>query len=100
MRRTATPAHPLRRAHRSLWLLVGIMVVSLGAVTSAAAAPPSPLTGTAFAVGAVVFLLALVLASRVTIALERARRRDRPAPVETRRPILFDRLLRRAPSEP
>lgn len=63
----------------------------------AVSAPPSPLVGIGFAASALILLVAMTLAGRVTIALERARRRDRPAPPLTSAP-LFDRLMRLAAS--
>ena len=67
---------PLGRVYRSLWILVGITVVAAGALSSSLAAPPSPLTGLSFAISALIFIAALTLAARVTIALERARRQS------------------------
>lgn len=69
---------PLRRAYRSLWILVGITILMAGALTGSLAAPPSPLTGLSFALSALLFLVAFALAVRVTIALERARRQSLP----------------------
>lgn len=73
---------PLRRAHRSLWTLVAVTIAMAGALTGSLAAPPGPLTGLSFAVSAVVFVVALALAARVTIALERVRRRSHPNTAE------------------
>lgn len=67
------------RAIRSLWILIGIMILSLGGLSKTVASPPSPLAGIGFAAGALVFTFALILASRITIALERARRAARRA---------------------
>jgi hypothetical protein len=85
------------RAIRSLWILIGIMIISLGVLSTAVASPPSPLVGIGFAASALVFTIALVLAGRVTIALERARRAARP-PLEIADsfPIL-SRVFRRKP---
>jgi hypothetical protein len=69
------------KAIRSLWLLIGIMTISLGALSSTVASPPSPLMGIGFAASALVFVVSLMLAGRITIALERARRVARP-PIE------------------
>lgn len=73
---------PLGRAHRSLWILVAVTIAMAGALTGSLSAPPGPLTGLSFAVSAVVFVVALALAARVTIALERVRRRSDPKAAE------------------
>jgi len=54
-----------------------ITVLATGALTSAIAAPPNPRTGLRLAAGGLVLASTIALASRVMIALERARRRDR-----------------------
>ncbi len=97
-----TPDHsgasPLRRAHVSLSVLIGVSVLAAGGLSMAVSAPPSPLAGVGFAAGAVILLVAMTLAGRVTIALERARRRDRPpVPPLTNAPV-FSRLMRLATS--
>jgi hypothetical protein len=69
------------RAIGSLWILIGIMIVSLGVLSTTVAAPASPVVGISFAASALVFTLALILAGRITIALEKARRAARP-PIE------------------
>lgn len=74
---------PLRRAYRSLWILVGITIAMAGTLTGSLAAPPSPLAGLSFAVSAMIFVVAFALAARVTIALERARRQSRPGTSDT-----------------
>lgn len=48
-----------------------------GVLTTSLAALPRPLTGLSFAGSSLVFIVALGLAARVTIALERARRQSR-----------------------
>ncbi len=85
----------MTRAYVSLWILVGVMIVSAGGVSASLAAPPSAWAGVGFAVSSVLFVAALILAGRVTIALERARRKTLPqAPLTETFPIL-SRLLRR-----
>jgi hypothetical protein len=85
------------RAIRSLWILIGIMIISLGVVSTTVASAPSPLVGIGFAAGALVFTIALILAGRVTIALERARRAARPPQgIADSFPIL-SRAFRRKP---
>jgi hypothetical protein len=88
--RTRRVASPLGRAHRSLWILIGIAILALGAVTRLVAAPPSPLVGIAFGLSALILAVSLLLAGRVTIALERARRLSRPvaAPEDNPYPVL------------
>jgi hypothetical protein len=87
-------ANPLKRAHFTLWILTGIMMTAAGGVTLMADASPSPLVGIGFAVSATIFVLALILASRVTIALERSRRKARPASHD-QDPLLVKLLRRR-----
>ncbi|MET4781593.1 hypothetical protein [Glaciihabitans sp. UYNi722] len=85
------------RAIRSRWILIAIMIVSLGILSTTVASAPSPLVGISFAASALIFTLALILAGRITIALERARRAARP-PIEADNsfPIL-SRVFRRQP---
>ena len=66
-----------RQAQRSFWLLVAVAVLVTGALSSALAAPPSPLTGLRVAASGLILLGSLTFAARVMIALERARRRAR-----------------------
>jgi hypothetical protein len=83
------------RAMRVRWILIGVMIISLGVLSTTVASPASPLVGISFAASALIFALALMLASRITIALEKARRAARP-PIEVSDsfPIL-SRMLRR-----
>jgi Kef-type K+ transport system membrane component KefB len=85
------------RAILSLWILIGIMIVSLGALSTTIASSPSPLVGIGFATSALVFLLALILAGRITIALERARRAARPPTTVSESFPILSRVLRRRP---
>ena len=64
----------------ALLVLTAVAIIASGAVSATIAAPPGPATGLAFAASAALLLVALVLAGRVTIALERHRRASRPAP--------------------
>lgn len=64
-------------AQRSFWLLVVVAVLATRALSSALGASPSPSTGLRVAASGLVLLASLPLATRVMIALERARRRDR-----------------------
>lgn len=66
-----------RQAHRSFWLLVAVAVLATGALSSALAAPPSPLTGLRMAASGLILLGSLTCAARMMIALESARRRSR-----------------------
>lgn len=68
-------ANSRRRAHRSFWVLLLIAVIAAGSLTSAVAVDPSPVTGLGVGVSGVVLLSSLVLAARVMLADERARRR-------------------------
>ena len=72
-----------RRAHRSFWLLVTLAALSTGTLSGALTAAPSPLTGLRVAAGGLVLLGSLTLATRVMIALERARRRGQAAQCAT-----------------
>lgn len=92
---------PLGRAHRSLWILIGIAILMAGALTTALAAPPSPLTGLSFALSAMIFVVVFALATRVTIALERARRMARPTTASELNPYpVLSRLVRRTTATP
>jgi len=62
----------LSLARRSFWFLVALAVLATGALTSAVAAPPSPLTGLRVAADGLVLASTFALATRVMIALERA----------------------------
>ncbi len=68
----AISAH--RRAQRSFWLLVMLCVLAAGSLSSALVAPPSPLTGLRVAASGLLLLGSGVLALRVMVAIERARR--------------------------
>jgi hypothetical protein len=67
-------AAPLRRARRSLWILVGIAVLAAGSLSATITAGSAPLTGLRVAVSGLVLVGSVVLAARVMFALERARR--------------------------
>lgn len=64
-------------AQRSFWLLVVVAVLATRALSSALGASPSPSTGLRVAASGLVLLASLTLATRVMIALERTRHRDR-----------------------
>ena len=83
------------RAYRWLVFLIAIMVVTAGAITAAVTAPPCPLAGLSFGFSSLIFVIALILAGRVTIALENARRRTLPPPPETNPFPIVSKLLRR-----
>ncbi len=85
---------PLRRAHRSLWILIGIAIVAAGVVSTLVMAPPSPLVGIGFGLSAAILGVSLLLAGRVTIALERARRLSRPAAPEANSYPILSELFR------
>jgi len=62
------------RARRSFWVLVAVAVLATGTLTRALTAEPSPLTGLGVLGSALVLMVAVGLAARVLLALERARR--------------------------
>lgn len=77
----AQPARAVgRRAQRSFWLLVAVAVLAIGALSSALAAQPSPLTGVGVAASGLILIASLAFAARVQVALERARPRARRIP--------------------
>lgn len=97
----------LRRAHRSLWVLIAISILAAGWLSAAVSSPPGPMTGLSFALSAMLLLAAMMLAARVVIALERARRATRPPmpPLATDFPVMtrllsFRRRAGRAGHEP
>ncbi len=69
-----TAPHPTARARRSFWTLVVIAALSMGALSAALKAHPSPVTGAAVAVSGAVLAISLTLAARVLLALDHARR--------------------------
>lgn len=85
---------PSRRAHRWLVFLIVIMVLAAAAISAAVSAPPSPLVGVSFGLSALIFAAAFILAGRITIALERARRRALPPPPDTNSFPLLSKLFR------
>ena len=74
----STP-NPTARARRSFWALVLIAVLSTGALSAAIEAHPSPAAGVTVAASGAVLAVALTLAARILIALDRARRAARPS---------------------
>jgi len=60
-----------------LVLLVVLSVLTTGALSSALAAPASPFTGLRVAASGLVLIASMTLATRVMLALDRARRRSR-----------------------
>ena len=67
------------RARRSFWLLVTVAVLAAGVLTSALSAAPGPVTGLRVAASGVVLVVSLILATRVMLALDRARKRSAQA---------------------
>ena len=61
---------------RSMSLLVSL-VLATGALTSALAAPPSPITGLRVGISGLVLIASLTLTVRVVFAVERARKQTR-----------------------
>ena len=66
---------PLQRARRSFWVLALVAVAAAGSVSAALHAPAGTVTALRVAVSGLVLIVTSVLAARVMIALERARRR-------------------------
>lgn len=68
-----------RRAIYSFWILVAATVLATGVLSSALAAAPGPLTGLRVAASGLILLGSLTFATRLMIAIERARQRARRA---------------------
>jgi len=62
-------------AHRWFWSLVVVAVLATRSLSSAFGAAPSPFTGLRVAASGLVLITSLTLATRVMIAVERARRK-------------------------
>lgn len=75
MTRSPKSRAPLRRARWAFWGLVGIAMLAAGSLSAGLGTEPSPLTGLRVAVSGIALIAALALATRVMVALERARRR-------------------------
>lgn len=90
---------PLRRAYRSLGILLTIAVLMAGVLSVSLTAPPGPLTGLSFLASTVVFIVAFTLAARVVVALERARRRVHPAPTWPGWRVALGRLRNEGPRQ-
>jgi hypothetical protein len=76
-----------KRARRAFWILVLIAVLASGSLSAALTAQPGPITGVRVAASGLMLLGSLALATRVAVALERARRRAlRPSANPGRRP--------------
>ena len=65
----------LRRPRRTFWVLTLVAVAAAGSVSAALHAPAGTATALRVAVSGLVLIVTSVLAARVMIALERARRR-------------------------
>ena len=70
---------PMERVLWTFWLLTLLAVAAAGSLSAAARAGASPITGLRVALSGLVLLVALVLATRVLIGLERARRKSTPS---------------------
>ena len=64
-----------RRARWSFWLLALVAVVATGSLSAATQAPTGALAGIRVALSGLVLTVAVSLATRVVVALERAHRR-------------------------
>ncbi len=65
---------PRTRAGKSFWILLVVAFVSVGALSSALTADPSPATGVRVAVSGIVLVVAVALEVRVMTAIDRARK--------------------------
>ncbi len=92
-----TAPHPTARARRSFWTLVVIAALSMGALSAALKAHPSPATGAAVAVSGAVLAISLTLAARVLLALDHARRSARQRQRTSQQPTSQQRASRPAP---
>jgi hypothetical protein len=70
----STPTDSTARARRSFWALVLVAILTTGALSAALKSNPSPITGAIVAISGIVLAITLGLATRVLIALDRARR--------------------------
>ena len=66
----------MNRARRSFWLLVGVAVLAVGGLSQAVSAQAGPLAAIGLATSALLLVVSLMLAARVMVAIERARRRS------------------------
>lgn len=64
----------MRRARRAFWLLVVLAALAMGGLSAAVRSAPGPSTALAVAAAGAVLAGALALATRVLVALDRARR--------------------------
>jgi hypothetical protein len=79
----------------SLRVLIAAAIASSAGLTASIAAPPSPTAGLGVAVFGPLLAVALALAARVLLALERAHPRRRLAPAQTMSEFRIQRRLRR-----
>lgn len=71
----------MRRAQRSFWLLVVLAALAMGVLSTAVTSAPSPGAALTVTTAGAILAGALALATRVLVALDRARRavdRDKP----------------------
>ena len=68
----------VRRAQRMFWMLTVVALLAMGALSAALGADPGPLIGLLVIFSGTVLIMALALAARVLIAMERARPGRRP----------------------
>ena len=73
----ATRTTSTRRARRSFWILLLASVLAAGSLSNALAAEPGQTTGMRVAISGFVLVVAMTLAARAMIALERAHRQAR-----------------------
>lgn len=68
---------PWRRIRWTFWSLVGVAVLSVGALSQGLTAKPSPLAVLLVGGGGITAIGSLALAARIMIGVERARQRAR-----------------------
>ena len=60
----------MNRARTTFWVLVVAATTAMGSLSTALAAPPSPVAGLGVAVSATILTLSLVLAGRILLRLD------------------------------
>ena len=89
--RTSSP----RRARRSFWVLALVSVLAAGSLSNALASEPGSITGIRVAISGLVLVVAVTLAGRVMIALDRVHTLARTASEPPRRATAAARENRR-----
>ena len=84
-----------RRARRSFWVLALVSVLAAGSLNNALASDPGSITGIRVAISGLVLVVAVTLAGRVMIALDRVRTVARTASEPPRKATAAARENRR-----